>query len=927
MRDRPTYFSILHLILACLVVIGSLGGAELAQAQVRNGDLINEELERQIRQRTDRLEGNQQRRPEERTETILPNGEVPEFNRLSAIEELVKERSGKELRQFGYEEFGKPKPVTARQSGALQDNYVLGIGDEVIIDLRGQQSLNYRIRVDRDGRITLPNLLPISAAGRRFAEFRAELEQRVSEALLATQVFATVGSVRQISVLVTGEVRYPGAITLNALNTATDALLLSGGVLRSGSLRNIKIIRGDQVLRLDIYGLLSGLDVPLENYLADGDRIIVHPLGQTVAVTGPVNRPGIYELAPGQATMDLNRFIDLAGGFLRPSRHRVSALRLDKNGVEKFVGLGSGRGSAVYRGDIVFVEPTTNIALGRIALEGYVALPGIYDTANHPTLRSLLGQTQKYHTDSYMLFGAVSRRDPATNFRTLVPFSPLMVLQDRFDLELQDNDIIRVFSLEEVQALSAQLAQEKELTEKGRTANHGYQNPEDMDSEFSSSVRDRRLGHERNRSGDVVGLPVPNVGTASSAPTNSLYGQRGERTATQSEVLYRRTANGGFEPVTDGKPQEPQSQNALRLEDPKRQIKRSPLQFDLEDPALRSLIGNYTVEILGAVQVPGSYLITEGTSLDHLVAVAGGISVVADLTAIEITSTDVNFNEGTSRTTRANFTASPSELVQIGLKPKDVIRFREVYSDRDNGQVFLAGQVRYPGRFDILRGEKLSSVLARAGGLTDIAYPYGAVFTRVSAAAAEEEGYRRAAEELERQFAVLVAEKDVGQQGIMFVRQTIEQLKEAEGLGRVSVEADPVVLAGNPSKDIILEPGDQLIVPRRPNSVSVTGEVLSAGSYQFNSGRGSRHYINLAGGFGPVADKKRAFVLLPDGTARRISGSVTSFRNAQIVPGSTIIVPRDLTPFRFRQFALDLTQITSQLAVSAASIAVVSRDN
>jgi protein involved in polysaccharide export with SLBB domain len=92
------------------------------------------------------------------------------------------------LKQFGYDILGVPTAVTAAQVGGVQDDYVLGEGDEIIVDLRGQENATYRLRVGRNGQITLPKLSPILAAGRSFSEFRADLERQVSQAYLSSNV-------------------------------------------------------------------------------------------------------------------------------------------------------------------------------------------------------------------------------------------------------------------------------------------------------------------------------------------------------------------------------------------------------------------------------------------------------------------------------------------------------------------------------------------------------------------------------------------------------------------------------------------------------------------------------------------------------------------------------------------------------------------
>jgi protein involved in polysaccharide export with SLBB domain len=250
-----------------------------------------------------------------------------------------------------------------------------------------------------------------------------------------------------------------------------------------------------------------------------------------------------------------------------------------------------------------------------------------------------------------------------------------------------------------------------------------------------------------------------------------------------------------------------------------------------------------------------------------------------------------------------------------------------VFSDREEGHVTVSGQVRYPGTFDITRGERLSSLLERAGGYTDSAYPYGAVFTRVSAAATEREGNAREARSINAELGNLAASSNPNDRDkVSFLTSLAQQVQSQPVLGGITVTADPTLLRVHPELDIVLEPGDTLTVPPRPATVTVTGEILNSGSFQYRAGTDVRVYITVAGGATQGADEERIFVVLPDGSARPITQNWLTFNNSFLIPpGSTVVVPRDLRPFDFTQFFKDATQITSQLAITAASLAVVGR--
>jgi protein involved in polysaccharide export with SLBB domain len=334
--------------------------------------------------------------------------------------------------------------------------------------------------------------------------------------------------------------------------------------------------------------------------------------------------------------------------------------------------------------------------------------------------------------------------------------------------------------------------------------------------------------------------------------------------------------------------------------------------------------------VLDEVRDPGAYVAGDGTSLADMIETAGGLLRTADLSSVEVTSTQIDALSGTSQTVRTSYKGSMQDFRRVSLQPLDVIRLRPVFSDRQDGRVTLLGQVRYPGTFDITRGERLSSVLERVGGLTEQAYPYAAVFTRTRAQVAEREANVRTSRELDAQLATLttLASSPTAQNpnAIAYLSSLAQRVRDAPALGRITVTADPVVLRMKPELDVILEPGDTLYIPPRPSTITVSGEVLNAGSFQYRAGLTVRDYVTLAGDATQSADKGRIFVIFPDGTAQPAKESWLSFGNSNVIPpGSTIVVPRDLRPFDLTQFLRDATLITSQLAITAASLSVLGR--
>jgi protein involved in polysaccharide export with SLBB domain len=352
-------------------------------------------------------------------------------------------------------------------------------------------------------------------------------------------------------------------------------------------------------------------------------------------------------------------------------------------------------------------------------------------------------------------------------------------------------------------------------------------------------------------------------------------------------------------------------------------------ELGLTPTALVNFAGDYLVWIVGEVHDPGNYLAESGTSLASMLTAAGGLQVQADLSSINVTSTEIDPATGTSHTLRNAYQGrSSADFERVALRPLDTVIVRQVFSDRDAGTVTVVGQVKYPGSFDILRSEHLSSLLARAGGLTDEAYPLGAVFTRISAQQSEAAGNYREAVELQTGALVAATTPNVNPNLLTYLQTLQQQLLKQPALGRITVTADPTILAVKPELDTLLQPGDFIYLPKRPSTVSVSGEVLNPGSFQYRPELGIDDYLDMAGGLTNTAEDDEMFLILPDGSARTGSSSILHFFGSDpIPPGSTIVIPPNPAPFNTMVFLTSLAQIFGQLAIAGASLAAISHNS
>ena len=228
--------------------------------------------------------------------------------RLTAFDEEA-------LKPFGYDLFeGVPSTFAPVSDIQVPADYLIGPGDTLVVQLYGNEPRTYELTVERDGRINFPKLGPIVVSGMTFEHARATIEEQVERQLIGTHVSVTMGALRSIRVFVLGDAEKPGSYTVSGLSTMTNALFVSGGVKKIGSLRNIQLKRdGRLITTLDLYDLLLHGDTSGDRQLLPGDVIFIPPIGTTVAVYGAVRRPAIYEL---KTESTVAQVIDLAGGLL-----------------------------------------------------------------------------------------------------------------------------------------------------------------------------------------------------------------------------------------------------------------------------------------------------------------------------------------------------------------------------------------------------------------------------------------------------------------------------------------------------------------------------------------------------------------------------------------------------------------------------------
>lgn len=896
--------SVARSVMSMLVILGGLSGVAYAQLD----QLTPEQLQAlQARGLGSQLPSNSNASEKLQAPiTLTPAAPGSREPYGSLLETALSQRAGQKLEQFGYDQIGIAKSVVVPQVGAVQDDYVLAPGDEIRVTLRGQENSNFSAVVDRNGQVVLPKISPVTAAGRTFGAFKNDLTAAITRAFISTKAYISLGQLSQVTVFVTGEVANPGTRILTGLSSPLDALLISGGVKKSGSLRSIQLIRHGHTYDIDLYGVLTKRGSQKLMNLRDGDRIFVPPIGKTVAVSGYVRRPAIYELPSGTQSIRAGDLIALASGVVLRGASTASVLRIMPDGKGRFFDISGQPEVPVQDGEIVIVKSAVDIAVGKVTLTGAVRTPGVFSVDKFQTLHQILPSQDALQSGAYILFGFIDRINQQTLQHEALPFSPMRVLSGKEDVTLRSDDTVYVLSYDDVssilkggQELKKDDANQKESNDATRLLRQNNMSAhQDSGASFAGSTGGAVSGRE------AIAEAVRKNIDGSEERATALGGAMGAARGAVSGEAAAITASG--------------------------QISEAVAGIGSVNSYYGKKLSDYRFTIAGAVQRPGTYLVAPNTSLADTLAVLGGLTSDVDLSSFELTSIVVDNTSGLSHTERKRLPATDDQLASLALQPYDVVLFRPVFSDRDQGTVAIEGEVRYPGSYAILRTERLSSVLKRAGGLTDVAFPYGTVFLRQQVADRQRANNQRLASDIRSQlFAVMMRPAPSGQQPpsaqtIIALQDLVSQIENQPALGRVSYIADPDYLSKYPEKDPVLQPGDRIVIPKRPSSVTVLGEVMQPGAFPVDESMSAFDYIEAAGGVTEFADSSRVIIVYPDGTAKVAGSNWLSFGSGSIPPGATVVVARDVTGISLHQWVLDATQIISQLAVSAASIAVIS---
>lgn len=333
---------------------------------------------------------------------------------LNDYEEINNDFSN--LKVFGTSFFKSyPSTFMPINDPSADANYILDVDDEIQIQMFGGIEDNLRLKIKRSGDIDLPKVGPITLAGLSIGDAKKVIQKKVKEYFIDTDVIVSLSEVRDIKILVTGEVNFPGIYTLSGYSNALHAIGSAGGIKESGSFRKVVVKRNGKIIdQIDLYKIFIDADTSDIKSLRSGDSILVQPTSKTIRVVGAVNRPAIFEYIDGEKAEDVIRF---AGGFSIKSQDNLFFIsRKSGSGFEL---LSSKRVSNTFLKDLdrifvpfseydqdnLYLSEENNFLINPVTVDGAIKKPGKYFIDENTTLSELIGKAGGYKDNAY-IYGA-----------------------------------------------------------------------------------------------------------------------------------------------------------------------------------------------------------------------------------------------------------------------------------------------------------------------------------------------------------------------------------------------------------------------------------------------------------------------------------------------------------------------------------------
>ena len=868
------------------------------------------------------------------------------------------------LQYFGYAIFQRdPALFQATSVGAVDPEYVIGPGDEIILMLWGETQFRQVLSVNREGFIFIPEIGQVFVNGLNLNLLESKLFRVLSQSYSSlspqgrkatTFLDVSLGNLRPLRIQVIGEVAQPGAYTISPSATLFSALYYFNGPTVMGSLRDIRLIRnGKEIATIDFYDYLLTGKKPNDQKLQLGDVIFIPKRMKTVSIEGEVKRPGIYELKPGETlktmlsiggdlkvTAYLDRAqIDRIVPFDKRLETGMDRMYIDVNLAEFLEG---DQPFDLLDGDKIQIFSVLDVRQNVVDIKGAVTRPGTYDLGDSLRLGELINKADGLLGDAYLDRIDLIRTLPDFN-EELIKLNLDMVLSGNLeqDIKLQSMDQVRVYSMSEMVAKTFvsieghvkkpgayPLKQNMTLYDLIFSAG-GY-----LDEEFKKDAYLNRADLVRKRYDRKKTIIPFNLGLVL------------DKEDLASTLL--------------------QSGDYIKI-------------YSLEE--IRG--GNGTVSIRGHVKFPGTYeLYEDNMRISDLLFKVGGFNdekfkALVFLDRADLIRFDSNYiNKRVIPFSLGNVLSDYEDEQNFRLNAEDEI---VIYSNKifnDIATVNIAGAINNPGLYDLKNGMTIIDLILESGGIQKGVYKYSIEIARLNPENVNDESYAKTimlgmysdftignidydiSEEsgkvninrqndflleaydhvtihadpeylLQRKVSISGAVYFPGEYIITNSSETISDIIRRAGslrpnayptastftrLGQmIQVDLGEIIKKPYSKLDVPVIDGDEIFVAVHPTIMQVVGEVSSPGFYKFSPGGRVNDYINQAGGFSQDAEKTNVWIRYPSGKSKRYN---RFFGNPKVLDGSIITVGRkkEEEPFDKTEFAKEISSILADFA-------------
>ena len=804
------------------------------------------------------LRGTARGQAQQQLQTILPPEHLTEFQKFIAS------TTGQVLPIFGANLFRNvPSTFSPLGMTPVPSDYVIGPDDELRVRVWGQVNFQANLRVDRSGEIYLPQVGPVHVAGIPFSALDGQLRSAIGRVYRNFDLTVDIGQIRAIQVYVAGEARHPGVYTVSSLSTMVDAIFASGGPSIQGSMRDIQLRRGSQVVaKFDLYDLLARGDKSKDAKLLPGDVIFIAPVGAEVAITGSVRSQAVYELRKDES---LDGLIADAGGVSAvASEARISIERIedhhDRYAMEVAYDA-AGLKTTLADGDLVHVFSIVPLYQKTVTLRGNTANPGRFAWHAGMHVSDLIPDKDSLITRNYW-WKRSQLGLPAPEFEPLPNLANLRQPMEERTIPLKTptrGEQRQGYGVQSGEYGSQQQGEDGSQQNEDGSQQNGYGSQQNGygSQQSDNGSQQNGAGAQQNEYGATQNQRL----SAQQRASNSSLG------AQQSEQPGSVPAAGERTEVRQLAPEIDWSYAVIQRLD-SNTLKTTLIPFDLgklvmdhdasqdlelqagdvvsilSEADIRVPIAEQTklVTLSGEFVHSGVYSVQPGETFRHLVERAGGLSPNAYLYGSEYTRVS----------TRIMQQARIDEYVQ-----------------------------------------NLSMEIQRSN-----------MAVNASAGAAQNLAGTAAGQANEQDLLI--------------------SLRQIRATGRIVLNFSPDSRGTSSLPDITMQDGDNFIVPSVPATVDVVGAVYDQNSFLFSPNGKVGEYLHMAGGPSRDADRKHEFLIHADGkVVSYVSGQGLwgdSFNRLPVYPGDSIIVPEKT----FKPGALfeliQYTQLFSQFALGALAL-------